>query len=303
MIKINKMITMVLAVLISTNMTLLAVEKKLTGVQQENLMTIEKGTKCFVEGEYFVPKGKTLRVQEGVEIIFDMNASLLVSGVIEVVGIGNKPVIFRGKSDRSSYWKGIKIEESNASYIEHASISNAKTGIEVYGCNASISDCLISKNDIGVTTNARAVPVIFNCLIVKNRKDGLLLLDSSSPEIINCTVSENRGWGILGSYDNSPNVSKSIITNNKKGGVFCTGHISRAKANYSIIHSNSKYDIRKSGPESWDFTKNYWGKKLTKKLIAKGPTAGARTIKGERIRLHDFLTIPPKKCGYQAVEK
>ena len=66
----------------------------LRGTQDPDKVVLED-TKdfYFVEGEYVVPIGKSLKVEQGVRIFFAKGAGLLVQGDLSVDGVTNAPVI------------------------------------------------------------------------------------------------------------------------------------------------------------------------------------------------------------------
>ena len=271
-------------------------EVVLSGTQKEGDVTIRKGQKCVVKGDYVVPNGKTLNIQEGAELTFERNASLSVSGVINAIGTLDKPIMFKGRGNLSSFWVGVSIISSDKSVVSYAYISEAASGIKTTTCKPMIDNCVFRNNEVGVTAGASSSPNIEHCLIEKNKGNGITIEWSASAIVRKSTISENRGKGVWGGLYCGFDIAETIIEKNKSGGVESVH--GKVTAKDSVISDNGEFDVFNNGPYEWDFSGNYFGPNITAILRSKGDTAKIAAIKGT-VRLNNFLSAPPVSCGYK----
>ena len=109
--------------------------------------------KIYVVGDLNVAPGYSLSISSGAEVMFFENASLTVDGDIVVSGSAGNPVLFipvEATSNRN-HWNGIKINStSSIASIDGCYISNASRAFEFDIASGSVSNCVITNNDIGV---------------------------------------------------------------------------------------------------------------------------------------------------------
>jgi len=160
-----------------------------------------------------------------------------------------------------------------------------------------ITNCIIANNNIGVRiegSGSSSEPTIDKCIISFNVNDGIDIVNSN-PKITSSTITKNGGWGINGRYYASPIISKSIVKFNRKGGICFSQQNCKLVINNSIILDNGGLDIKNESPLEWDLRGNYWGP-ATNLLQAGNGVAALPNISG-KVRMDEFLKIPPKECG------
>ena len=123
-----------------------------------------------ITGNVFVPEGRTLVIDPGVEVLFEGAFSLAVSGSINAIGTEEKPIVFRSSAayveNHEGYygtWKGISLPSSldvslngnacefnSGSILEYCLIEDISEGL--IG-RAYVSNCEINANGYAVGNN------------------------------------------------------------------------------------------------------------------------------------------------------
>ncbi len=107
----------------------------------------------YVVGELSVATGFSLSLSSSTEVMFFEGASLTVNGDISVAADPNNPVLFIPVEPTASrsYWNGVRISSSSLiADIDGCFISNASRAFEFDNASGSISNCVITNNDVGV---------------------------------------------------------------------------------------------------------------------------------------------------------
>jgi hypothetical protein len=119
-----------------------------------------------------------------------------------------------------------------------------------------------------------------------------------------CTIVGNGGWALRGAYYTSPQIRDSVIVGNRGGGIWIRHYECKPTMNNSVMYGNGKMDIVCEVSFDWDFTKNYWGKRVTTVLQTKGvgvtlPTIADGKVKQGvgKVRLDEFLKEIPDGVG------
>jgi parallel beta-helix repeat protein len=213
-----------------------------------------------------------------------------------------------GKATGTATWRGLRIDRSPDVQIDHAYIRGAQNGIYVHSSKPVIENSVLTGNVVGIYAReygSSSHPSLRNCLITRNRQDGVVLI-ASSATIERCTISRNGGWGIRGEYYASPSISGSVISENRSGGIWCWLYTCKVTAHGSIIAKNREYDVSNGSPETWDFSGNWWGAAETQLLKSKGDTVNLRSIHDGRdkdtkglgeVILSGFLEKEPADVG------
>ncbi len=276
----------------------------LSGTQSDAEITLESGKTFAVEGEYFVPKGLTLRIEAGAILQFAKDASLSVSGTMMCNGNLRAPVRMQGKVSGVGTWKGIRLEGVGTEcVIEGVILSGATQGITIAGGRPKFKSCAISRCVKGVVLGNRANATFEDCLVTDCTSHGFF--DHISGAVLsNCTLSNNDGWGYFCDYYGNPTILNSKIVGNKAGGIRGSGYDHTSTAHGSVICGNGDVDVQVIGSKDWDYSGNWWGRASTQKLASNGDTAnlnciedGLDTDSSGRVRLHDYLTVEPVNCG------
>jgi hypothetical protein len=97
---------------------------------------------------YHVEDRDTLVIEEGVHVLFDSSAALVVDAgaVLQVNGTAQNRVVFDAVTNGQT-WRGLRLDsDSPANHLTYATVSNAVNGVEVWNGrldlrHASISNC------------------------------------------------------------------------------------------------------------------------------------------------------------------
>jgi len=282
---------------------------QLKGTQiQKTLTLVRAKTPHIVTGEYAVPEGSELTLEAGTEIAFAKDAGLTIRGVLQIKGTEAAPVILAGKVTGTAAWQGLRINKSPSTVITFVRITGAQIAIYVNASKPTIENAILTANTVGLHAGeygSGSHPNLTNCLITRNKDDGIVLVGSSAT-LDHCTIFRNGGWGIRGEYYASPTITWSSITENKKGGVWCRLYTCKAEAHNCVFLKNANCDVFNDSPEQWDFSGNWWGSAATQLLQKKGDTANLQSIRDGRdpgttglgeVRVFGFLEKEPNKCG------
>jgi hypothetical protein len=276
----------------------------LEGSQEVDLLVLHKSRRPHrLQGEYFVGKGKTLRIMDGARIICREGSELSIGGgVLSVEGTAETGVVFSGRKKRPGYWKGITLRNEQKLSLNGLRVHDAIEGLRIAGADVSLDGCHLTGNEFGAHTNA--VGISFKrCVVSHNTKDGIHS-HGKAFKVVDCTITFNGEWGMQGTYYGSPLMSNSILSGNKAGGLTLNGYRSVAKAERCMIFGNQGLDVRNTSDNDVDFKGNYWGSKTTRTLKRRGATHNLDSIKDGRdnqgwgkVIIGGFLERPPSDCG------
>lgn len=148
---------------------------------------------------------------------------------------------------------GISLEYSSPT-IKNCVIegNNENTGIGIYCFNSApiITDCIVTRSSYGIhlwgvefedrvkLIEGYLHPIIKNCTISNNTRNGISCVDAVSVKIENCTVINNGNRGITFIYFAHGDITNCHITQNSGGGLECNEY-SRMTIKDSTIDRNS----------------------------------------------------------------
>ena len=140
-------------------------------------------------GRVIVDSAKTLTIPAGTKIHLHKNGLLLVyKGAIHVEGTKDKPVIFQGDrlesfyKDVSGQYFGIWLYHAQSSNVNYAEIRNGTCGIQVTNSDPS---------------NTKATLTITNTKIENHASYGLFLYENPSLKMENCVLAKNDRFGLF----------------------------------------------------------------------------------------------------------
>ncbi len=191
----------------------------------------------IIKGEAVVPKGKTLTIEQGVEIQLETGkctnyrkkdfdvAFFRINGELFVQGADDKPVRFTRKGNKG-YWgllffdtrqqksmlKNCIIEY--ASNIQHLNEYSFYGALSFYQSAAIMENCIIADNAGKGIDCMYANPFITNATIADNQSDGMYCYDSN-PLIINTIFTNNYSAIVVGEASRKPQVWYSYIQGNR----------------------------------------------------------------------------------------
>ena len=274
----------------------LKVAQVLSGTQSDLSRELEAGSVYRIANRYIIPDSAEIIIREGVTLLFETDAGLIVQGKILVVGAQNKPVVFRGVAVGRGAWDGIKIFNNKGSKISGAWISGAKTGIDLSNAVALFSDTIFCGNGKAFHTSGHHNPVstMENCLIYRNGVG--VTYHYAALNFKNCSIVGNDGGAITGSYYGDIRLENCIVVDNGSG-IRDGGYNGSATAHKCIIYGNKEFDVRCRSSKAGDFRENWWGMQTTPILMKKGDGVKIPNIDGNFVTIAGFLKDAPENCG------
>jgi len=161
-----------------------------------NTVWDSSGNPYIVSSSVTVEEGASLTISSGTELRFAPGTSLEVKGLLYVAGTEDEPV--RMVADGDGTWNGIIFSSvaANGSYIEHAEVSGASTGISVLETSVRISHCRIENNTTNGIYLRNSGSTVEGCLISHNRY-GIYLTGGSPAVIRNNWIGNNSDTGFI----------------------------------------------------------------------------------------------------------
>jgi hypothetical protein len=167
-----------------------------------------------------VDSGEILQIQEGTQIYFHRNSSMIVWGTLIVEGTFENPVVFRNDRLEEFYdivagqWGTLYFDPmSTGNRLNHAIIRNAIAGIQIgYPSDYRIPDVEISNCQIinvsfaGIYAFGAEI-LCYNTIIANSAGPAIALLRGGNYRFYHCTISNN---GVPGASRANPSV---VITN------------------------------------------------------------------------------------------
>ncbi len=117
-----------------------------------------------VKDDFVVPRGITLTVEEGTNLSFEEETSLIVRGTLIAEGKG-APIDFIPVGENR--WKGILIERA-AIMADNVRIRGAVTALAIYDSEGIIENALLKDNDTGITLSGIPSPVFRSSTVSGN---------------------------------------------------------------------------------------------------------------------------------------
>jgi len=203
-----------------------------------------------------------LTIEEGTQIYFHRNSSMIIWGTLIVNGTWEQPVIFQNDRLEREYdiiagqWGTIYIDAiSKGNIINHAVIKNAIAGIQIgYPSMFDVPDLTLSNSFILNTSFAGiyafgADITCYNTIIANTAGAATALLRGGKYRFFHCTVSNN---GVYGSNRTSPSVILSNIYINREydevtgeyQNVRYDGDLTRADFINCIINGNLNHELQ-----------------------------------------------------------
>ncbi|MCM1990606.1 NosD domain-containing protein [Oceanirhabdus seepicola] len=200
----------------------------------------KKYSPYIVEGNVLVDEGATLKIQPGVEVIFDGNYYLDIKG--KIIAQGSEKENIKFSSGTNIRWKGIKIE-SAYNKMKYCVVENSENGVHLKYETAhsnTIDKCKLINNDVGISLE--------------------LCYSSESNKIQNCILAYNEiGVNIKGSEYTT--ISNCNITNNNIG-IYQGVCLKKNYIRRNNIYNNDEYNLQvdtKNANDQYFFYYNYWG--------------------------------------------
>lgn len=194
-----------------------------------------KNSPYIIKGEAIVPKGKKLKIEDGVVIKFKTGserdyygnenfdvAFLRVEGTLIAKGKKDNIILFT-RDGNYSFWGVV--------YFYEGSKKNLMRYCKVEYSHF-IRYIIPDDNATGAISFQASKGTVENCLIVNNGWTGLNFKNGSTPEIINTTIAYNK-YGFEANSESKPTVVNSIIWQNEED--FYLNSYNRPVISYSLI--------------------------------------------------------------------
>ncbi|MBT3168879.1 MAG: T9SS type A sorting domain-containing protein [Candidatus Cloacimonetes bacterium] len=198
----------------------------------------------IITGDISITNNNQLYINPGVEILFEEDAQLLVSGLLFADAFEDEPIIFTSENN----WEGIRFTNTQQNNVlKNCEISNANSSaiaidldsrVEVSDCliynNSSSSlaaginvdssdDVIIQRNIIANNTSSSATggigcvastPAIINNIIVNNSGNfgSFSLKSGSDVNLINNTIANNNSLNEMLIFNSNINIVNSIFS-------------------------------------------------------------------------------------------
>ena len=158
------------------------------------------GLNYIVATTLTINSGGSLTIDPGVEVRFDSNRYISVSGTLNASGASDNLIIFTRNGDNVK-WGGLRFQTGSSGTIAYCNVEYGTYGVYAYSSSPTISSCVLAKNDTAV-----------------------FCTNTASPQISNCDISGN-GYGVHSRYASSPVISgssgnKNTISDNRQYGVY-----------------------------------------------------------------------------------
>ena len=196
-----------------------------------------------------VPAGDSLVIEKGVVLQFENATSLIVKGVLQVLGSPEDSVFFQSANNQPvpGDWNGIHFQSSGAGVLRFAVIEHATTGMTCNSASPVVFNSVLRNNNNGIDFLGGSTGMLQYSLIEFNRNAAIRAI-SGSPTIRNCVIRDNGHYGF----------EAAIVVESAPGTTIST--------NLIIQNSNSGIDVSNStGVRIWQNTvaKNDMGITLT----------------------------------------
>jgi len=218
-------------------------------VIQENIWKNDKPH--LIYGTVAVDSAKTLSIEAGTKIHLHKKGMLMVyKGALHVNGTKEKPVIFQGDrleefyKEVSGQYYGIYFHQALVSSINYAEIRNGTVGVHVYSTDKenqqatlTLTNSIIENNaNYGVLLFANPVLKMENCILSKNEKYGLFVLQGASYYINQCHLLD---------YGRDEKSAAIVLKNNYYNSNDKTTYISDMEGtiNNSVIYGSKELEI------------------------------------------------------------
>lgn len=170
----------------------------------------------YMSCDLMLPKGQTLTIDPGVEILIEGRYQFLLLGRLISDGTSARPIKFVSAVDspKRGDWLGLIFEAGgdNGTILRHTEISHARWGVNINQRDAMIDHCTITNTDsVGILCNNFSAPEITFCKFENNAVAAILCQFNSSPLIANCSITGGEGYGIYARESSRPEIYNNVI--------------------------------------------------------------------------------------------
>lgn len=170
----------------------------------------------YLTCDLIIPRGITLTVEPGVEVLVMGRYSIKVKGNLVTRGTASQPVKFLSgtPNPRPGDWLGIFYESGEASTGEmsYTTISHARYALHLTSRDVRLDYVTITDADsIGILCQNESYPRISDCEIKGVPVAGIMARTNSQPTIIRTFIHDGGGYGIYAEGASSPTVINSAI--------------------------------------------------------------------------------------------
>jgi hypothetical protein len=157
----------------------------------------------LIFGTLTVDSAATLKIHEGVRVYFHKNAKLIVNGTLQVYGLHDAPVLFRGDRLEKDYdsipglWGGIELFGADQKHvIDFANIRNGTTGLLI-GSYQNSKKVQLSLSNSKVMNMAYSSLIAYqadidarNCVLANSKNSLCQLLYGGKYHLLHCTLAD-----------------------------------------------------------------------------------------------------------------
>jgi parallel beta-helix repeat protein len=171
-----------------------------------------------------VAEGDSLIIEPGVQVRFEEGYGLICIGSVNMIGTIKDSIVFisNKQNPKMGDWTGIE-QYGKASQIKYARIQFASDGISSEASEGKVSNCLISKNQEGISVTGGNMTILDN-IVTSNQHKGVIVSGFASAKIERTVITNHSEYGIdFYSAAGTLILVNSTIENNKEGGVWIGG--------------------------------------------------------------------------------
>ncbi len=177
-------------------------------------LVIEPGVEILIEKPRTVPESI-----DQYNHVDSLTTSIRVLGALRCIGKPNEPIIFRSRyaKDQYGHWYGIVLnsKRSKEIFVAYTNITGATTALDIQQGMPFIRHSIFEKNSIGIRSQGRARPRIFNSIFTDNFL-AALRIKGSNPYIYNNIVAFNRAIGVWGDQRSKIDFQYNLVFGNEE---------------------------------------------------------------------------------------
>lgn len=257
----------------------ISAQTTVNGGQLGDTTWTESNSPYVVKGDVIIQSGKTLSIEQGVEVQLEAsdfletgrNTSLVeirIEGALEVQGTEQKPVLINGTSNQRFHWHGLIVTSSASNVdIDHLRLRDAGDGIRLETTNqVEINDSTFWENSGNGIAIYSGQPTLDAVVTRSNRRHGIAFHETGGADISNAIVRDNETNGVYvdcGTNQQSPVVFHSSVSyQNDSDGVRedCDDASKTTTIRNSIVAKNGFDGVDQDGSSTVEVDhSNVWG--------------------------------------------
>ncbi len=186
-----------------------------------------------------------LTIEPGVEILFDGNYRMTVSGVLTASGTEQDSIIFRAANSNVTGWGGIYFDNADVnSQLSYCRISQvvSNPALEINNTDLNLQHTVIANNQAAGLKLSGSNVQLERCSVRDNGQQGAVLQSASQLHLTACHISGNQDSG-LETSGGQLTLQNSIVALNQKEGILLSNSGDILNCTNSVIAYNNQEGI------------------------------------------------------------